>query len=154
MTILDQEDLYLLNNRSVFEKIHHLKSFFVSLFSELANELPSRELQTIHAASLGIKISKGNELQHCPYQVLDIIRDFNKERGFNIRILNWWGRGLFIFVFLGKDNDKLITDLNFLSGMVFHGYLLAKSVSPWDYKEMIDKGNLESLSRPDQLNDH
>src|SRR5690606_11757488 len=90
----------------------------------------------------------------CPYQVLDIIRDFNKERGFNIRILNWWGRGLFIFVFLGKDNDKLIKDLNFLSGMVFHGYLLAKSVSPWDYKEMIDKGNLESLSRPDQLNHH
>jgi hypothetical protein len=154
MKILDQEELYLLNNRSVFEKIHHLKSLFVSLFSELANELPSRGLQTIHAASLGIKISKGNELQHCPYQVLDIIRDFDKELGFNIRILNWWGRGLFIFVFLGKDNQKLTKNLNFFSGMVFHGYLLSKSDSPWDYKEMIDKGNLAPLSQTDQLNDH
>ena len=154
MKTLDQEDLYLLNNRSVFEKVHRLKSFFISLFSDLANELPSSELQTFHAASLGIKISKGNELQHCPYQVLDIIRDFNKELGFNIRILNWWGRGLFIFVFLGKDNDKLINDLNFIFGMVFHGYLLAKTDSPWDYKGMIDKGNLESLSHTDQLNDH
>src|SRR5690606_2286296 len=84
----------------------------------------------------------------------DIIRDFNKERGFNIRILNWWGRGLFICVFLGKDNDKLTKDLKFLSGMAFHGYLLSKSASPWDYKEIIDKGSLEPVSHIDQLMDH
>src|SRR5690606_15294657 len=96
----------ILANTSLFEKIHQLKHSFISVFSEIANEISSGELMKLHPGSQGIKISRGNELQHCPYQVLDIIRDFTKDHGFNIRILNWWGRGLFIFVFFGRNNPK------------------------------------------------
>lgn len=154
MKYLDQTAVELLNDRLIFEQIHELKSFFVSLFSELANEIPSSYLSSIHETSLGTKISKGNELERCPYQVLDIVRDFDKDKGFNIRLLNWWGRGLYIFVFMGKNNKNLLKSNDFISAMQFHGYLVAKTSSPWDYKKMIDGGNLEPIDPLHQLQLH
>ena len=143
MKKLDKAAIRLLNNRDLFEEIHQLKADFVTLFSELANEFPAIELMAIHPSSKGTKVSKGNELQNCPYQVLDIIRDFDKHHGFNIRVLNWWGRGLFIFVFFGEHNEKIQVAL--LRNMQLQEYLWSKTSSPWDYKNMIDGGNLETI---------
>ncbi|MEX2595047.1 MAG: hypothetical protein WD426_19950 [Anditalea sp.] len=154
MKKLDQASIQLLGNRSLFEEIHELKSSFIVLFSDLANEIPPRDLLALHPTSQGLKISKGNELQHCPYQVLDIIRDFDKEQGFNIRILNWWGRGLYVFIYFGKYNERILLDRDFLAEMQFQGYLLAKTSSPWDYKSMIDTGNLEPIDHTAQLSAH
>lgn len=154
MKEIDQKAIQLLNNRKIFEEIHELKSAFIALFSALANGLSPEDLRTFHPGSQGLKITKGNELQHCPYQVLDIIRDFDKEKGFNIRILNWWGRGLFVIVFFGRNNKRILKDVDFLSGMHFHGYLLAKTASPWDYKSMIDEGNLGTIHHSSHLADH
>lgn len=154
MKELDQANLHLLYNRSVFEEIHQLKTFFISLFSDLANEISTYELLAVHSGSQGIKITKGNELQHCPYQVLDVIRDFDKDKGFNIRILNWWGRGLFIFVFLGKNNDKILNSSDLFFKMDLMGYMLSKTSSPWDYKNMIDGGRLVPIGHSSQINEH
>jgi hypothetical protein len=154
MKTLNQAALQLLEGRSLFEEIHELKSSFIFLFSDLANEIPSKEIMGLHPSSQGLKISKGNELQNCPYQVLDIIRDFDRESGFNIRILNWWGRGLFIFIYFGRYNEKILLDRDFFAGMRVHGYLLAKTSSPWDYKNMIDNGHLEPIDESAQLSAH
>src|SRR5690554_6774013 len=143
MKKLDKAAIRLLDSRETFEKIHQLKAAFVSLFSEVANEFTPNKLRAIHPSSKGTKVSKGNELENCPYQVLDIIRDFDKDRGFNIRILNWWGRGMFIFVFFGRHNEKIQEVL--LRNMQLQDYLWSKTASPWDYKNMIDGGNLESI---------
>ena len=151
MKYLGQSNKQLLNNRGLFEEIHQLKSFFVRLFSELANEISLDFLSSAHASSQGAKISKGNELEHCPYQVLDIVRDFDKSNGFNIRILNWWGRGLFVIVYGGNQNLRLIQNVEFLSGMRQRGYMLSKTSSPWDYKRMIDEGHAHELPTQDGL---
>src|SRR5690606_19496636 len=92
MTSLKPSQIAKLHDRLLFEEIHHLKSYFIRLFSDLANEISLDYLQVLHPQSQGIKISKGNELQHCPYQVLDLIRDFDIHMGLNIRVMNWWGR--------------------------------------------------------------
>ncbi len=147
MKKLDQAALRLLDNRALFEEIHQLKSAFVALFSNLANDFAAAELSAVHPSSRGTKISKGNELENCPYQVLDIIRDFDKRHGFNIRLLNWWGRGLFIFVFFGEQNERILPDL--LRHLQSHGYLQATTSSPWDYKHMIDGHRLEAID-PDK----
>ena len=145
MKYLEQSNTQLLNNRRLFEEIHQLKSFFIHFFSELANEIALDSLTSAHAASQGLKISKGNELERCPYQVLDIVRDFDKSKGFNIRILNWWGRGLFVIVFAGNHNPRLTQRSDFLTSMRQRGYLLAKTSSPWDYKRMIDEGQTDVI---------
>ena len=144
----------LLKDRNVFEEISSLKLFFVSVFSQLGNDFPTNDILQVHPGSKGLKISKGNELLSCPYQVLDIVRDFDMDNGFNIRILNWWGRGLFIFVFFGYENRFLIEDSLFLSWLQHHEYLLAKSDSPWDYEQIIDKNQVEPIHGVDQLTAH
>lgn len=154
MKKLDQGAIKLLEDRTLFEEIHELKSSFILLFSDLANEISPNELLDLHPTSQGLKISKGNELQHCPYQVLDIIRDFDKEQGLNIRLLNWWGRGLYIFIFFGKYNEKILLDNRVLDKLQLLGYQLSKTSSPWDYKNMIDSGNLEPIKGTAQLSDH
>lgn len=154
MKYLEQSNTQLLNNRKLFEEIHQLKSFFIRLFSELANDIALGSLSSAHAASQGLKISKGNELEHCPYQVLDIVRDFDKGKGFNIRILNWWGRGLFVIVFAGNHNSSLTQNPDFLASMRQRGYLLAKTSSPWDYKRMIDESQTEVIPSEDGLMVH
>lgn len=154
MKSLDPAVIRLILNRSVFEEIHQLKSCFITLFSDLANEISTHELLEVHATSQGIKITKGNELQHCPYQVLDIIRDFDKDKGLNIRIMNWWGRGLFIFVFLGKNNDKARDTSRFIFNMDLSGFMLSRTSSPWDYKNMIDGGSLQAIGPALQIDEH
>jgi len=154
MKHLAQSDTQLLNNRRLFEEIHQLKSFFIHLLSELANEIALDFLSSAHTASQGVKISKGNELEHCPYQVMDIVRDFDKNKGFNIRILNWWGRGLFVIVFTGNDNPKLIQNDRFLTSVRQKEYLLTKTSSPWDYQRMIDQGRAEVIPSEEGLKVH
>lgn len=154
MKYLDQSTTELLNNRLLFEEIHQLKATFINFFAELANDISLEYLLSLHDSSQGAKISKGNELEHCPYQVLDIVRDFDKDGGFNIRILNWWGRGLFVMVFMGRNNQKLNSGFSFVSSMQYHGYLMAKTSSPWDYKRMIDEGQLEAIPSRHSLNLH
>lgn len=136
-----KEALPLINDRTYFEKIHTIKSHFIDLFSNLGNRLSATGLEEVHHVYKGIKISKGNELHHCPYQVLDLVRDFDKITGFNIRILHWWGRGLFILVYFGSKNPFLINSNHFLSYIKEKKYLLSRTSSPWSYGEMIDGGN-------------
>lgn len=149
-----QSDTELLSDRRLFEEIHRLKSVFIQLFSELANEISLDKLTEVHAASQGMKISKGNELEHCPYQVLDIVRDFDKYTGFNIRLLNWWGRGVYIIIYTGKHNQRLIQNSRFIANLQERGYRLAKTSSPWDYKGMIDEEQVEIILSVDTLTSH
>ena len=154
MKELSPRTLNLLKDRSIFEEISDLKLFFVSVFSQLGNDFPTNDILQIHPGSKGLKISRGNELLSCPYQVLDIVRDFDMDTGFNIRILNWWGRGLFVFIFFGRENRFLIKDPLFLSWLQHHEYLLAKSASPWNYEQIIDKNQAEPTQGADQLVTH
>lgn len=154
MKELSSRTLKLLADRRVFEEISELKQFFVAIFSQLGNDFSPNDLTKIHPDSKGLKISRGNELLSCPYQVLDIVRDFDMNEGFNIRLLNWWGRGLIVFVFFGKENRALIENAPFRSWLQRHDYRLAKSDSPWDYEQIIDKNQTEPIHGPVRLNTH
>lgn len=129
-------DLELIRNPKIFEDIHNIKYQFKLLFTDISNSLDPQSLSNIYDNSKGTKISMGNELNKCPYQVLDIFRNFDKAYGHNIRILNWWGHGLFIMVFFGKEmaKDKIIAAHRILSA----DYKLSNGNSPWDYKAMVN----------------
>lgn len=129
-------DLELTLDPVLFHRIKDQSDLYLQLFQKLAYEFPSQQLSFIHTSSKGTKTSNGYRLDNCPYQVLDIIRDFNLETAFNIRILNWWGNGLFIFVLYGKDTyKKMEKSINRL----LKDYSIAEDKSPWNYKEIIRK---------------
>lgn len=138
--------LALATDAELFQRIHRSKKCFLNLFTELANQINNENLDEWHINFKGTKVSQGNALQNCPYQVLDIIRDFHPELGLNIRLLNWWGRGGYIFVFFGK-----ITALKLMGHspnrlrayFVEQGFNVALTESPWDYRAMVDLENFE-----------
>ncbi|WP_186756910.1 hypothetical protein [Echinicola salinicaeni] len=131
---MEEINIELLENQSLQNQIHLLKEQFIGLFTSVANQIPDAELTLLHPHHKGKKISKGNELQHCPYQVLDIVRDFDKKSGFNIRLLNWWGHGLYIFIYHGAE--KIPTSDQYHS-YLSNAYNISLTGSPWDYKGMI-----------------
>ena len=124
-------NLSLLTDASLFRDIHDSKKQFKDLFADIANRLDNEKLSLLYPDHKGVKISMGNELQKCPYQVLDVFRNFDKKEGHNIRILNWWGHGLYLFVFFGKE--KAYDTLSLQDHFRKHRYQLAKGSSPWDY---------------------
>lgn len=113
---------------------NRLKATFWEILAEVGNSVDSQKLTQIHAASRGTKLSKGNDLLGYPYQVLDLIRDFDLTDGLNIRVLNWFGHGLFLFILLGKNHPK--APFQQLSD---HNWAFDQSPTPWKYPEILLK---------------
>jgi hypothetical protein len=129
-------DLKLTSDPVLYHRIKEQTDLYLELFQLLANEFTRQELSLIHTSSKGTKISNGYRLENSPYQVLDLIRDFDTESGFNIRILNWWGNGLFVFILYGNDTAiKMKASIKRL----LKDYLVSDQKSPWDYKGIINK---------------
>ncbi|WP_157359645.1 hypothetical protein [Algoriphagus mannitolivorans] len=101
------------------------------LFEDLGNSISNEALTQIHAFSKGKKISKGNDLLGFPYQVLDFVRDFDPEKGLDIRILNWFGNGLFLMIYHGEKSQPNPKEL------LKAGFAFSLAESAWDYPEMI-----------------
>lgn len=127
-------DLELLKNKTLFQKIKEQSDLAENLFNTLANDFPQKELLKIHKNSKGTKISKGYNLENAPYQVLDLVRDFDDQTGFNIRILNWWGNGLFIFVYFGALTFE--KNLGSIPKLI-PTYNDCNHPSPWAYGQII-----------------
>jgi hypothetical protein len=148
MTQVQKIDIDLLRDKSTFDKIQIQKSIFIKIFTELANQYPQSKLTKFHSTARGVKVSQGINLDYCPYQVLDIFRDFDPKSGLNVRILNWMGHGLYLFVQFGREiavkNEELIFER--LSGFHF-----GISADPFDYKKIIT--SKESLKK-EKLQEH
>lgn len=134
-------DLQLLKDKNLFQKLKAQTDVIEHLFALLANDFPQNELLKFHSNSKGTKISRGYNLENSPYQVLDLVRDFDKNSGFNIRILNWWGQGLFIFIYFGEQTF----DKNSLSiKTLLETFSDCNHPSPWAYGQII--GNQRKVS--------
>lgn len=131
-----QLDLSLWKDKELFIRQNQLKEAFWALFSELGNTATAKNIGRFHSPNKGIKLTKGNDLLGFPYHVLDLIRDFETEYGLNIRILNWFGHGIFLFILLGKNN--LLANPDFYRENHFK-YTLTPT--PWDYPELILTNN-------------
>lgn len=127
-----QLDLSLWKDKKLVIRQNQLKNAFWQLFSELGNSTVAKEIGKFHSPNKGVKLSKGNDLLGFPYHVLDLIRDFDHRHGLNIRILNWFGHGMFIFILCGKAN--LLANSDFYLKNKFKYSL---SPTPWDYPEII-----------------
>ncbi|EON77515.1 hypothetical protein ADIS_2045 [Lunatimonas lonarensis] len=135
-------------NRELFEKVHQLKVLYESILLDVANRVAALDLGNRFSVYNGSKVSKGNELEKCPYQVLDVVRDFDLEVGLNVRLLHWWGRGTFIFLFVGRQNSfypEIWRERN-LRFLLDRGYFFAETVSLWHYKTIIDARAQRTLS--------
>lgn len=128
---MPQLDLDLWLNRELIKRQNKLKSEFLFLLESIGNHFENEFLKSIHPQSKGKKVSKGNDLLGFPYQVLDLIRDFSPESGVNIRCLNWFGHGLYLFLILGNNN------FHRNKALLESGFSFSLSESPWDYPEMI-----------------
>lgn len=143
--------LKLASERELFENISLAKKSFVALLSKIGNEFSNERLNHAHSNHKGIKISQGNELHHCPYQVLDIVRDFDPGFGLNIRILNWWGHGIYLFVFLGNRHPSLQSLTPLLRLIKTREYALCKN-DLWAYKEIIDEKDAITANKLSKVN--
>ncbi|GMQ29783.1 hypothetical protein Aconfl_24260 [Algoriphagus confluentis] len=128
---MPQLDLDLWLNQDLVKRQNRLKSEFLFLFESIGNHFENEFLQAVHPQSKGKKISKGNDLLGFPYQVLDLIRDFSPESGINIRYLNWFGHGFFLFLIFGHKHQRMKEQ------WLERGFSFSLSESPWDYPEMI-----------------
>ncbi|MDR7131094.1 hypothetical protein J2X69_003453 [Algoriphagus sp. 4150] len=129
-------DLELWLDRETIPRQNMLKAKFWDILAEVGNSIDSDKLIKIHPSSRGVKLSKGNDLLGYPYQVLDIIRDFDLSDGLNIRLLNWFGHGLFLFVLLGKNHP--IAPFQKLSE---YDWAFDRTLTPWEYPEILLKGS-------------
>jgi hypothetical protein len=129
-------DLELWQNQALLIRQNKLKSDFLGLFEDLANSVTNEELRKFFPEAKGKKISKGNQLAGFPYLVLDLVRDFDLDSGAVIRLVSWWGHGLYFCVFLGANLPKDHSDY-FLT----EGFALGKTKRPWDLPELILQEN-------------
>jgi hypothetical protein len=126
-------DLNLWLDRAYWEAQNQLRIYFWDILGNVSNAIDPAWFAQIHPSHKGKKLARGNDLGGFPYQVLDLIRDFDLQNGLNIRVLNWFGNGLYIFVLIGKENRYLEKD--FFEQNSFHFGL---SASPWSYQELIE----------------
>lgn len=131
-------DLDLWSDTDLIRRQSLLKRQFLAMMEDVANEIPLRELNKLSARARGSKISRGNDLLGFPYQVLDVIRDFDTSIGINIRLLNWYGNGFFLTVLLGKERENPV--FKFLQ----EGFSYGLSENKWDYPDLLLNGNQSS----------
>lgn len=144
-------DLSFLNEAEpFFRKYNQQSNLIQEILTEVANDFPQDFLIDLFPNSRGSKISKGYQLDGLPYQVMDIVRDFNSDTGFNIRLLHWWGKGFFIFLSIGnkKINSYAEDWINH-----YKDYQLSSAESIFDYAEIIHsnlsltQNNLKSTTK-------
>ncbi len=135
-------DLDLWLNKELIQQQNQLKNQFQVILEGAGNSFSLDEFKKISPKSRGIKLTKGNDLLGFPYQVLDLIRDFDSDNGVNIRILNWFGNGLFITVRLGKSRKNPVSE--FLA----NGFSFGLSENQWDYPDLIlSKNSTQSVAK-------
>ena len=125
-------DLDLWLDKTLVQRQNQLKTDFLNLFEQLGNSVTNEELTRFFSNSKGKKISKGNQLLGFPYLVLDLIRNFDLDKGCNFRFVSWFGHGLYCCVFLGKQMpqpDRLFSE---------NGFLLGRNDLPWDLAAQVD----------------
>lgn len=133
--------LKITQDRELLENISLAKKAFIRALSLVGNSITHDKIEELHTSHKGIKISQGNELQKCPYQVLDIVRDFDAKMGLNIRILHWWGRGAFFLVFYGSNHPQLVTINRHFTWLRNKSFDLCKT-DLWDYQGIIDQNKV------------
>ncbi len=131
MKSADHLNLELWEDEALIRQQNQLKYQFWELLGKVGDQIEQQDLLKIHARSKGKKLSQGSDLMGLPYQVLDIVRDFDLASGLNIRVLNWYGKGLYLLVLLGKEKFGSL-DLKGLS--FFQTYW----ESPWDYERLVE----------------
>ncbi|NVJ85305.1 MAG: hypothetical protein HWE15_03320 [Algoriphagus sp.] len=137
---MQEIDLSLWKNEELIRRQNQLKYQFWDLLGKVGDEFSQEYLKKIHPDSKGKKLSQGQDLEGLPYQVLDLVRDFDFNTGLNIRILNWFGRGAFLFVLVGKENFPML-DLSSI------GFKKCLTESPWDYPKILSQDSeIQSIS--------
>ncbi|MCH7411200.1 hypothetical protein MM239_17520 [Belliella sp. DSM 111904] len=129
-------DLNIIGKEELFERIYSQKQLFIDLFTAIANEFPQSILKTIKSDSKGTKVSQGWNLNGTPYQVLDIFRNFDPLTGSNIRLLNWWGNGLYVVFHVGVQH-WLNLKVEYLERLKFFHVGFGSGV--FDYKDHFSK---------------
>lgn len=125
-------------SKDFFHHFHEQVKIIQDVFTEIANHFPQEKLKEYFGQAKGCKVSKGNQLGFLPYQVLDIVRDFDPQRGFNIRLLNWWGNGFYIFITYGsriKHQYKNAWESK------FDDFQISFTKTPYDYPQ-VEKNSL------------
>lgn len=132
-------DLDLWENEALYRRQSQLKKQFWELLGNLGDRFPQQDLLLVHPTSKGKKLSQGQDLGGLPYQVLDLIRDFDWDHGLNIRLLHWFGKGIFLFLLAGKKTyptlpwERLEMDP-------------CQTDSPWDYLRILQEKKSTSHS--------
>ncbi|RZS96354.1 hypothetical protein [Cecembia calidifontis] len=125
-------------SKDLFRRFHEQVKIIQDVFTEIANHFPQEKLKQYFVQAKSCKVSKGNQLGFLPYQVLDIVRDFDPLTGFNIRLLNWWGNGFYIFLTYGSQIKQQYKNAWISKFDDFH---ISFTETPYDYPQ-VEKNSL------------
>ncbi|SIN69006.1 hypothetical protein [Algoriphagus halophilus] len=139
-------DLELWKDQQLLKKLHRLKLQFWDIFSQVAETIADEDLRAISLKHKSKKLSRGNDLLGMPYHVLDIIRNFDPETGLNIRVLNWFGNGLFLIILAGEKNYQKISSFLYENNFYF-----GTTESPWDYPGLILENQKIKSQHPEMI---
>ncbi|EAZ80002.1 hypothetical protein [Algoriphagus machipongonensis] len=142
-------DLELWQNQELYKRQYRLKLHFWEILSEVASAIDPRELEKVLPSHKSYKLSRGNDLLGMPYQVLDILRNFDEEQGLNIRVLNWFGKGMYLMVLTGSQKTDICS-----KSLLKNDFLFGKTESPWDYPGLIIENLTTKNFQNDYINPH
>lgn len=125
-------DLNLWKDHQLFKRQHRLKLQFWEMFSRIAENISDESLSKIYRKHKSKKLSRGNDLIGMPYHVLDIVRNFDPISGFNIRVLNWFGNGIYLIILTGNENSEKVSTI-----LYNNDFYYGLTESPWDYPGLI-----------------
>lgn len=140
---MEELDLDLWRDQQIIKKQNRLKAQMWTIFSQLGNSLSTQPFVSTHPKSKGVKLTKGNDLLGFPYHVFDLFRDFDPKRGANIRLLNWFGHGIYLLAYVGADLARSLSVDFYSAGLQF-----ALTADPFDYPGMILENQWVKSSSP------
>lgn len=125
-------------SKDFFHHFHEQVKIIQDVFTVIANHFPQEKLKEYFIQAKGCKLSKGYQLEFLPYQILDIVRDFDPLTGFNIRLLNWWGNGFYVFLTYGSQIKHQYKNV---WKSKFDDFQISFTETPFDYPK-VEKNSL------------
>jgi hypothetical protein len=147
MELLLRADWILTKNR-ILQKSMQLLGIIQENYAHHLHQLPKPLPAELFAVAA--KISKGENLQGLPYQVLDYPRLFERENVFAIRTLFWWGNFFSITIQLSGKYKALFQE-NIYSNYPYlrsGGFYCCINDDPWLHH--FEKDNYISLGEMDE----
>lgn len=115
--ILSEKEYSLIQHTDFFKLKESVSNKIMQTFSEIESRMKLlypdlSEKVSIAPSSTASKISKGENLRHLPFLMLDFPKQFEASHIFSFRLLFWWGKGFTLFLHIKNTQlEKIVNQI-------------------------------------------